>query len=195
MPDPNFSSDQRIRTEGLNSELTFWLFIDYEDRRYAAKTQYTPSVKIDNLIQGDGTLFNEEDTEVVLFYTDTPDLENYYVFDFDFGNFITSEDTFYEGQPFNFSYFYEEGLEPGQEVKVSIIGADQTFYNYMNLLLEQSEGGFGPFETPVATIRGNIFDVTGIDNINQFDNVEQPDNYPLGYFSVSETFTQTLTIE
>ena len=65
----------------------------------------------------------------------------------------------------------------------------------MNLLLEQSEGGFGPFETPVATIRGNIFDVTGIDNINQFDNVEQPDNYPLGYFSVSETFTQTLTIE
>ena len=195
VPDPNFSSDQRIRTEGLNSELTFWLFIDYEDRRYAAKTQYTPSVKIDNLIQGDGTLFNEEDTEVVLFYTDTPDLENYYVFDFDFGNFITSEDTFDEGQPFNFSYFYEEGLEPGQEVKVSIIGADQTFYNYMNLLLEQSEGGFGPFETPVATIRGNIFDVTGIDNINQFDNVEQPDNYPLGYFSVSETFTQTLTIE
>ena len=41
----------------------------------------------------------------------------------------------------------------------------------MNLLIEQSEGSFGPFQVPVATVRGNIFDVTGIDNLNQFDNL------------------------
>ena len=32
-------------------------------------------------------------------------------------------------------------------------------------------------------------------NINQFDNVGQPDNFPLGYFAVVQSFTQTLIIE
>ena len=61
----------------------------------------------------------------------------------------------------------------------------------MNIICEY----FNVFETPAATVRGNIFDVTGIDNINQFDNVNYPDNYPLGYFSISETFTDILVVE
>lgn len=193
-PDPNFSSDQRIRTEFIGPETTFWLFIEYEDRRYAAKTDYAPSVPIDGLQQGTETLFDDE-TEVIIAYTDDPERDNFYVFDFGFGNFFASEDTFYQGQPFSFSYFYEDDLEPGDEVIISILGSDLSFFNYMNLLLEQSEGGFGPFETPVATARGNIFDVTGIDNITQLDNVEQPDNFPLGYFSISQVYTDSLIIE
>ena len=194
-PDPTFTTDQRIHTNLLEIGMTFWMFVEYEDRIYAAKTKYVPSVKIDGLVQGTGTLFDENDTEAILSFTDQPEVENYYVFDFDFGNFLTSEDTYYTNQAFSFSYFYEEALEPGDEITVSILGADEKFYRYMNLLLEQTEGGFGIFETPAATVRGNIFDVTGIDNLNQFDNVEQPDNFPLGYFSFFLEFTKTLVIQ
>lgn len=194
-PDPNFTSDQRIRTSDINDETAFWLFVEHEDRKYAAKTYYESSVPIDNVFQGDGTLFDEEQTEIVLSYTDNPDKENYYLFDFDNANFLTSEDTFYEGQAFSFSYFYDSDLAPGDEIEISILGSSKDFYDYMNLLLEQSEGGFGPFATPAATVRGNVFDVTGIDNIDNFNNVNDVDNFPLGYFSVSQVFSQTLVIE
>lgn len=194
-PDPTFTSDQRIRTSSIGNETAFWLVLDYEDRRYAAKTYYATSVEIESLEQGNGTLFGDDETELIIAFIDEPEKENYYVFDFDFGNFLTSEDTFYEGQAFSFSYFYDTGLTIGDEVSVSILGANEDFYNYMTLLIEQSEGGFGPFQTPVATVRGNIFDVTGIDNINQFDNVGEPDNFPLGYFAVVQSFTRTLMIE
>ncbi len=193
-PDPTFTTDQRIRTSAIEPGMAFFLIFDHEGRRYAGKTYYASSVAIDSLTQGDGILFDEEDTEVIVSFTDDPEVENYYLFDFGFGNFITSEDTFYEGQPFSFSYFYEN-VNPGDTLTVSLIGSDQTFYNYMNLLLDQTEGDFNVFETPAATVRGNIFDVTGIDNINQFDNVNYPDNYPLGYFSISETFTDILVVE
>lgn len=194
VPDPNFTTDQRIRTEFIGPETTFWLFIDYEDRLYASKTDYAPSVPITALEQGTETLF-EDETEVIISYTDDPDRVNFYVFDYGFGNFFASEDTFYQGQPFSFSYFYDENLEVGEEITVSILGSDLRFYNYMNLLLQQSDGNQGIFDTPVATVRGNIFDVTGIDNLNQFDNVEQPDNFPLGYFSISEVYSESLVIE
>lgn len=194
VPDPNFTTDQRIRTEFIGPETTFWLFIDYEDRLYASKTNYAPSTPITALEQGTNTLF-EDETEVIISYTDLPEMDNFYVFDFGFGNFFASEDTFYQGQAFSFSYFYDENLEPGDEVTISILGADLRFYNYMNLILQQTEGNIGIFDTPVATVRGNIFDVTGIDNLNQFDNVEQPDNFPLGYFSISEVYSASLVIE
>ena len=77
---------------------------------------------------------------------------------------------------------------------ISILGADRDFFNYMNNLIEQTEEGFGVFETPAATVRGNIFDVTDLDNIDVFDNVEQPEVFPLGYFAVVQEYRQTITI-
>lgn len=194
-PDPDFTSDQRIRTSDVDDETAFWLIVEHEGRKYAAKTYYESSVPIDTVIQGDGTLFNEDQTEIVLSFTDNPDKENYYLFDFDNANFLTSEDTFYAGQAFSFSYFSDTELAPGDEIEISILGASKDFFDYMNLLLEQSEGGFGPFATPAATVRGNVFDITGIDNINNFNNVNEVDNFPLGYFSVSQVFSEILVIE
>ncbi len=195
VPNPDFTSDQRIRTSSLSDETALWLIIEYEDRKYAAKTYYESSVPFDSVVQGDGTLFDEDQTEIVLSFTDDPNKANYYLFDLDNANFLTSEDTFYQGQAFSFSYFDDSDLMPGDTIRISIMGSSKDFYDYMNLLLEQSEGGFGPFETPAATVRGNVFDVTGIDNINNFNNVNLVDNFPLGYFSVSQVFLETLVIE
>lgn len=171
------------------------LQIKHKGRIYLATTYYAPAVPIDNLEQGEGTLFNEDDTEIIVTYTDEPDREDFYLFDFGFNNYEVTEDTFYQGQEIQFSYFYDEELNPGREIDVSILGADRTFYNYMSQLIEVSRGDFNVFSTPVATIRGNIFDVTDIDNRDTFDNVEQPNLFPLGYFAVVQEYTESIVIE
>ncbi|WP_411031708.1 hypothetical protein [Spongiimicrobium sp. 3-5] len=171
------------------------LQIDYEDQIFLASTRYVKTVPIDNLEQGNGTLFEDDETEIIITYTDDGSREDFYIFDFDFDEFLVTEDTFFQGQQFQFSYFYDQDLQPGQEVEISILGADLSFYNYMNQLIEQSGDDFNPFATPVATVRGNISNFTDLDNIEFFDNVDLPNNFALGYFAVVQEFKQTITIE
>lgn len=189
------SIDDRLRTSGLSPQSVFLLIIEHKGRRYAAQTQYAPSVPIQKLEQGNETLFNNDDIEIKITITDVPDLENYYVFDFGKGEFLALNDQFIDGQEFEFSYFPERNLETGDELEVSILGADQEFFNYMDLLVEQTENDGGVFETPAATVRGNVFDITGLDNINIFDNVERPDDFALGYFAVVQEFKETIIVE
>jgi len=189
--------DNKIVTSALtNPDTELILFVTYEDQQYFARTSFAPTVPFDNVEQGDGELFDEDDTEVILTLTDVAEREDYYVFDFDFNEFITSEDRFFEGQQFTFSYFYDTDLEPGDEVEISILGANEDFFNYMNGLLEQSQQGQnGPFQTPTATVRGNFLNVTDIDNVDLFDNVNRPDSFILGYFSISQEYKTSLVIE
>lgn len=187
--------DERIRTEFLNENSIFFLIVEHKGKRYAGQTVYAPTVPIDNLEQGDETLFNEDDTEVKITITDIAEEENYYVFDFGFGEFLALDDQFIDGQEFEFSYFYDSATEAGNTAEISILGADQQFFNYMDLLIEQTEDTGGVFETPAATVRGNMFDVTGLDNVEIFDNVERPGSFALGYFAVVQEFKESLLIE
>ena len=194
VPDPNFSSDQRIRTASAEPGVVFVLQVTHNGKRYFAQTEYAPTVPIDNLEQGNDTFIDDEETEVIVTFTDDGDNDNFYVFDFMYGEFLTVEDEFFQGQQFEFSYFYDDKVMAGQDVTISILGADEDFYNYMDLVLEQTQNNGGVFQTPVATVRGNVFDVTGLDNITVLDNVERPNDYALGYFAVVQEFSRTLTI-
>lgn len=183
-----------ISTEELVRDRWF-LAIRYEDTFYVAFAEFTPSVPFDNLEFGTDILFDEDDTELKVTFTDVEERDDFYIFDFDYNNFLVSEDEFYQGQQFEFSYFYDNDLNPGDLLEVSILGADEGFYNYMDLLIQQSEGNFGPFETPAVTVRGNIFNATDIDNIESFDNVGNEENFPLGYFAIVEEYKQTIVVE
>jgi hypothetical protein len=194
VPDPNFSSDQRIRTASAEPGVVFVLQVTHNGKRYFAQTEYAPTVPIDNLEQGNDTFIDDEETEVIVTFTDDGDNDNFYVFDFMYGEFLTVEDEFFQGQQFEFSYFYDDKVMAGQDVTISILGANEDFYNYMDLVLEQTQNNGGVFQTPVATVRGNVFDVTGLDNITVLDNVERPNDYALGYFAVVQVFSRTLTI-
>lgn len=194
VPDPNTSREERIRTSILDKKLRFWLSIRHEEKFYLAQTRYVPSVPIDSILQGDGTLFSDDETEVIVTFTDDPSRNNYYVFDFDLTEYLVSEDTFYQGQEFTFSYYYDQTFEPGTQLEISILGADDVFYNYMDQLIEQRDLQ-GPFQTPVSTVRGNIFDATGIDNRDLFDNVQRPGEFPLGYFAIVQEYKSSLIIE
>lgn len=190
-------SDNKIATSALlDTDDVYLLFVRFQDELYFARTRFVPTSTIDSLVQGDGQLIDPDDTEVIIEFTDTPDQEDFYVFDFDFGEFITSPDEFFQGQQFSFSYFYDTNLEPGDQVDVSILGAEESFFNYMNGLIEQSQqGANGPFQTPVATVRGNFLKAEGIDNIEIFNNLDRSDEFVLGYFSISQEFSTSLVIE
>ncbi|MDC8005013.1 DUF4249 family protein [Aureisphaera galaxeae] len=183
-----------ISTETLMQD-TWVLQINFDRIIFVAFATFQPTSPIESITQGDGSVFDEDDTEVIVSFTDNGDRADFYLFDFDFGNYLVTEDEFYQGQNFEFSYFYEEELNPGDEVEISIMGVDQELYNYMDKLIEQSDRGFGLFETPAATVRGNFVNATDIDNIEIFNNVNSPDNFALGYFAIVQEHKQTFTIQ
>ncbi|WP_036154961.1 DUF4249 domain-containing protein [Maribacter forsetii] len=190
VPDPSFDSDQRIRVGNINEGDVFQLMITTDTEQYLATTTYVKSVPIDSLEQGDETLFSGDETEVIVTFTDPGDSDDFYLLDLDFGEFLVTEDEFYQGQTFVFSYFYDNELQVNTSsvVDVSLIGVDEPFYNYMNQVIVQSGGDQGPFQTPAATVRGNIINITDIDN------VDNTDNYALGYFAIVEEYKDSITI-
>lgn len=158
------------------------LDINYDNEDYTSETTLIPTVPIDNVEQGDGILFDEDDTELIVSFTDHVNRDDFYIFDLDFGEFLTTSDEFFQGETFKFSYYYDD-LSSGKEVVVKINGADEQFFNYMDLILAQSgESPGGPFQPSPSTIRGNIINSTNADN------------YALGYFRISETYEYTITI-
>ncbi|KAA3620544.1 MAG: DUF4249 family protein [Flavobacterium sp.] len=174
---------------------SLFMQIDFEDKYYVATARFVPTVPIDNLVQGDGILFDEDDTEVIVTFTDSDERDDFYLFDFDFGNYLVTEDEFYQGQQFAFSYFYDEALAVGDTLNISIMGVDEDFYTYMDQLILQSEEDFGPFETPALTVRGNFINATNIDNNNNFDNLNDINNFALGYFAIVQEYKESLVIE
>ena len=171
------------------------LYVNYNEERYYASATFVPTSPIDSLEQGTETLFSDEETEIIVSFTDNGERNDFYILDFDFNEYLVTEDEFYQGQRFEFSYFYDNKLEAGTELNISILGADEPFYNYMNQLIVQSGNNQGPFQTPVATVRGNVFNVTGIDNNEVFDNAERTNNFALGYFAVVEEYKARITIQ
>ncbi|MCK0157215.1 DUF4249 domain-containing protein [Cellulophaga sp. F20128] len=158
------------------------LNILYSNENYSAETVLIPSVPIHKVTEGSGSLFGNDDTEIIVEFTDDPSRNDFYLFDMDFNEFLTTEDEFYQGETFVFSYFYDN-LSSNQEVTIKIMGLEEQFYNYMNNILEQSgEGGGSPFQPTPSTIRGNIV------------NTSNSANFALGYFSISETYAYTLTL-
>lgn len=179
----------------FQDNVRFSLYIEHEGNVYLAQTFFSPAPPINAVTQGNTDIFNSNNTEVIITFEDIPGQENYYVFDFGNSNYTAINDQFFQGQQYTFSYFYDSELPTGTELEISILGADLSFYNYMDLLIEQSEGEFELFETPVATARGNFIDVTNIDNMDSFDNVERPEVFALGYFAIVQEFKEPLIIQ
>ncbi|EZH72023.1 hypothetical protein ATO12_24100 [Aquimarina atlantica] len=175
-----YTPDSTTFTPEFNT--TYQLTVIYNSETFIATAQLIPTVPIDNVVQGDNTLFDDE-TEIIIFFTDDGTRDDFYLFDFDFSLFLASEDRFYQGEAFNFSYFYEDMVN-GRNVTIKILGIDERYYNYANLLIEQSEQeGGNPFQTPPALLRGNIINTTNIDN------------FALGYFNISEANRFDFTIK
>ena len=169
------------------------LTIEYNDQIFIAETQYVPTVPIENIEFGDGILFNEDDIEVIISFIDPPNTDDFYLFDLDFENFLVTDDEFYQGQPFSFSFFYDAGqLNQGNEIEISILGIDEPFSDFIEKVFDQSDGDFNPFDTPAITIRGNIINSTAVENGSTINNL---DDFALGYFALVQEFKETIVVE
>ena len=163
----------------------YTLTVQYGGEIYRATEQLNPSPTIDNVVQGDGFLFDEEEeTEGIISFTDLAGQRNNYLFSFGFDNFLVIDDEFFQDSEITFSYFYEN-VEPGDLLPITLFGIDTEFASYAELALTQAgeDGGGGPFAVPPATIRGNIINTTNTAN------------FPFGYFAISEFDAQLITVE
>lgn len=173
-------NSQFIPEENIEYELT----VAYENQIYKGKATRVKSTPLTSVVQGNTTLFSGEETELIVYFSDNANEENYYLFDFDNNFYLTVEDRFFNGADYNFSYFYgEDDIELPTTVTVKMSGISRDYYTYFRVLLDQSgEGGGGPFETIPATLLGNMINTT------------ERENFPLGYFHISETDSVTLSL-
>lgn len=170
----------------INQEYT--LTIIYQEQTYIGTDVLTTVTPIDYIEQNNEGGFSGEDIELKAFYTDPANIDNYYFFEFisDIPQIPVLEvydDEFTDGNQI-FAFYSEEDLEAGNLVTINNYGISQQFYQFMDLLLQQtSDGGGGPFQTQPATVRGNCINITN------------PENFPLGYFRVSQAYQFTYIVE
>lgn len=189
----NFSYPFEYYNEGIyhgsffpQENIEYTLRIIYKDEIYTATTSLQPTASLEYVQQKNDGGFSGEDIELKAFFTDDGAKDNFYYFTGYSEKGVVRNvysDEFFNGNSF-FGYYVVEDLAPGDTVNFALYGIDEAFYNYMFVLLQQSSNqGSGPFETQPATVRGNI------------KNETNSDNYPLGYFRISEVSTLNYTIQ
>ncbi len=169
-----------IPEDNVEYELT----VIYDGETYKGKATKIKSSPFTNVVQGDETLFSGKETEVKVNFTDDGSTENFYLFDFTNNRFIAIEDRFFNGSDYNFSFFYrEDDIELPTTVNIKMSGISKEYYTYFRILINQSgQNGGGPFQSVPSSLLGNMINTTN------------DDNFPLGYFHISETDTFTLNL-
>jgi hypothetical protein len=164
------------------------LTVVHNGETYTASETLKPVPAIDFIDQKNDGGFTGEDIEIKAFFTDNGATDDFYLFRFKASfsaipNYGVAEDKFFQGNQI-FGLYTHEDLETGQNIDISIAGISQRYYNYMNILtsIAGSNGG-SPFQSPPATVRGNIV------------NVANEANFALGYFSLSEVDFRNYQVE
>lgn len=167
---------------------TYTLKIIYKNETYTATETLMPVVPITKIEQNDNGGFAGDQIEIKAYFDDPANITNYYLFEYAYpkevkSNYSVTYDEFFKGNQF-FSINSNEDYVSGEILKISHYGISQSYYNFLNIILSLSgENGGGPFQTPPATIRGNIINTTN------------SANFALGYFSLSEVDTKIYTIK
>ncbi len=163
------------------------LTINYNNETYTATEKLRSTVPFDYVEQKNDGGFSGNEVEIKAYFTDPENEENYYFFELDSPTEINpvidaSDDVFFDGNQI-FAFFSSEDLKPEDELTIKIMGSSKQFYEYIFLLLQQTEPDDGPFQVQPATVRGNCINETN------------PDNFPLGFFRVSQVYELVYSIE
>jgi hypothetical protein len=164
--------------------IAYELTVIYQNEIYKGKATKVKSTPFTNAIQGDGTLFSGKEIEVKVAFNDVDVSDNYYLFDFTNNLFLPIEDRFFNGNAYNFSFYYQEDeITAPTTVAIRMSGISKKYFTYFRILLNQSGvNGGGPFASVPASLLGNIVNTTN------------DTNFPLGYFHISETDTFTIDL-
>ncbi len=155
---------------------------------YTASESLKSVARINNVTQEIQSGFGNNILKINAFFNDPANEENYYLFKYKFNKkptpaYSTTDDKFFQGNTF-FSVTFQKDTAPGDTVEITHFGISKEYYNYMNVLLAVAgSSNGGPFQTQPVKARGNI------------QNSSNPENYPFGYFRLSEMDSLTYTIQ
>lgn len=183
--DSNGNGDFEPSTSFIpGSDIEYELTVIYQNETFKGKATKVKSTPFISVEQGDETLFTGNETELKVSFEDDGTQENFYVLDYTNNIFLTLQDRFFNGAVYNFSSFYQEDeIELPATVTIKLLGISKDFYTYFEILTSQGGGNDGgPFQTAPTALLGNIINTTN------------EDNYPLGYFHISETDTFTIDL-
>ena len=169
-----------IPIENVDYELN----ILYNEDLYQSESKLVTTTGFGQVSQGDNTLFSGEEIEVNVSFIDDINTENNYLFNFSNDLFVPMDDRYFNGSTYNFSFFFQEDeVEIPSTVLIKMSGVTKEYLTYFNVLISQSgEQAGGPFETIPSSLLGNIVNTTN------------NENFPLGYFHISETDTYNLSL-
>lgn len=167
---------------------TYTLTIVSKGKTYTATEVLKPVAPIVNIVQEQIQGFSGLVLNIKTQFLDPFTEENYYLYSYKTPNAIktdsyVSDDKFYNGNPY-FSTVFDDKLKTGDKINVTHSGISRQYFEYLSILLNLAgnQGG-GPFQAPPVSVRGNIINTT-----NQED-------YPFGFFSLSESDTRNYTVE
>ncbi len=168
----------------IDPNAEYKLTVVYNNITYESIEKLNVSTPIDQVKQVKrNNNFDEDEFAIEIKYTDVPNMDNFYVFDFGWGNLqsINHEDFFEDGKQTPTTQFFDE-VKNGI-FRARLLGSDERFNNYIDAIIELSgESNNGPFSTVPFKAKGNII------------NTNNPKNFPFGYFHVNEVYTQEISI-
>ena len=167
---------------------TYTLTINYKGEIYTATETMQSVTAIDEIKPKNDGGFSGKDYGIEVYFKD-PIAENFYMVKFmpeiyKSPRFRVIGDKFTNGNQKSWR-FSDEDLKQGTRIDITHYGISEAYYNYMNKIISiaSSSAGGSPFQTPPATVRGNI--------VNSTDAA----NYALGYFSLSEVDVTNYVIQ
>ncbi len=167
---------------------TYVLTVIYQGQTYTATEQLMAVPQIDSVEQNDNGGLTGNEIEIKFLFQDPANTPNFYLIQFQTPYSVMPEydvidDAFFQGNQI-FGLYASDKLKAADEIQFTLDGISQRYYNYLNILLSVAGTNSGsPFQTPPATVRGNIINQTNFDN------------FALGFFSVSENDQQTYIIQ
>ncbi|WP_116770101.1 DUF4249 family protein [Maribacter litoralis] len=175
-------------------EATYTLEILYDGERYVAEDTMNPVPDITDIYQDTEDGFDDETIELHIVFTDFEEEGDNYLFKFDrpqdlLPTLETGDDEFINGNEVDWWYEIDDDedeeikpLLPGDVVNISMHGISRSYFNYIDIVIDQM-GGVGIFEATPVDVKGNCINTTN------------PDNYAHGYFRVTQTNKVTYMVQ
>ena len=166
---------------------TYTLTVQVNGITYTATEKLLATPTVDDVQQTTVQGIGQDLIQVKFFFQDNGNEENNYFVSVLKAPLVVPEwgvieDEFFQGNQM-FGFYTDEDLEAGNSLHFELQGISQRYYNYLNKLINITSNGGNPFATPPATLRGNIV------------NTSNSDDFPFGYFHLSELDTKDYIVQ
>jgi len=167
---------------------TYRLTVVLNQVTYAATETFIGTPAIDSVIgQNNKGGMTGDEVEIQYSFQDDGSQDNYYMSRIKTNRvaypvYDAESDENYQGSKMTQFYAHKD-LKKGDPVNIQLYGTSRRFYDYFKKVLAASGNNDSPFPTVPTAARGNI--------VNQ----SNADNYPLGYFRLSEVTARDYIIK